>query len=539
MHGRSVGVIAVVLPLVDAVYSVLFAFILGGCAVVLSVLLTGCAPRLSIGTPCTRNGECSEGLVCGVGGRCRVECVESRDCTLGARCLRDPSTNLNGCSLETDGCSAGSCEGGLRCVEGLCLGVCIGAEDCPDGRCTDGACEVPALTDAGLDASPTQDAPGDAGACAMAPLAASVSVGLGAACTATAAGSVFCWGDTNIAGTLGAGTDCMGFCAPTPVQVATSRGPLAGAIAVATGGSIACALTSEFGEVYCWGSDWGGPTAQQILVAGGGTLTGVEMIAAGRGHACALDGAGQVFCWGRGTEGQLGGTANSAVAVPIAGVTASRIVLAEYRTLMQVGAALRALGDNDYGALGVMPGSAGRGELVDPGVAAIQSVAAARDNTCILIDGQPSCWGAVGPLTVTDTPMFANCGPSMDETCHTTPTPFLSPVPLVDFVADPFGTSVIGWDLDGTTYGWGASYGLILSEGTVATPTRLTAIGQASRRVSIGNHTACAILGVAASGQLVCWGRNDRGQLGRGTVTPDALMTPSERFGASPCWPLP
>jgi len=145
----------------------------------------------------------------------------------------------------------------------------------------------------------------------------------------------------------------------------------------------------------------------------------------------------------------------------------------------------------------------------------------------------------VGGLTITDSPMFANCGPSMDEPCDTTATPFLSPVPLVDFVADPFGTSAIGWDADGTTYGWGASYGLILAEGTVTAPTRLIAIGQATQRVSIGAHTACAILGSGGSGPLVCWGRNDRGQLGRGTVTPDAVTVPDERFGAPPCWPQP
>jgi hypothetical protein len=529
MLGRSVGVSAVLFATV----------LLGGCAVLLSVTVGGCAPRLSVGTPCTRNGECSEGLVCGVGGRCRVECVESRDCTLGARCLRDPVTDLNGCSLETDSCSAGTCEGGLRCVEGLCLGVCLGPNDCPDGRCTDGACEIPASTDAGVDAPPAEDASGDAGACGIAPLFTSVSVGLGATCAATAAGEVFCWGDSNIAGTLGAGTDCMGFCTPTPIRVMTSAGgALTGVLAVATGAGIACALTSP-GEVYCWGSDRGGPAAQPIRLAGGATLTDVEMIAAGRGHACALVRTGQVFCWGRGTEGQLGGVADSIVALPVGGVGATRVVTAEYRTLIQAGGTLRAVGDNDYAALGVTPGSTPVGEVVDPGVAAIQSVAAARDNTCILVDNQPSCWGAVGALTITDSPMFANCGPSMDEPCDTTATPFLSPVPLVDFVADPFGTSAIGWDVDGTAYGWGASYGLILAENAVTVPTRLIAIGQATQRVSIGAHTACAILGSGGSGPLVCWGRNDRGQLGRGTVTPDAVTVPDERFGAPPCWPQP
>ena len=134
--------------------------------------LLACAPRLSVGEPCTRNGECSDGYVCGVGGRCREECIVSADCILGARCLRDPVSNLNGCSLATDSCSAGSCEGGLRCVEGECLGVCLADDECPDHVCRDGACQIPSVTiDAGEpDAGMELDANRDGGlGCANAP----------------------------------------------------------------------------------------------------------------------------------------------------------------------------------------------------------------------------------------------------------------------------------------------------------------------------------------------------------------------------------
>jgi alpha-tubulin suppressor-like RCC1 family protein len=40
-------------------------------------------------------------------------------------------------------------------------------------------------------------------------------------------------------------------------------------------------------------------------------------LVAGGGFYCGLDAGGQVWCWGRGDNGQLGGTADSAVPVAV------------------------------------------------------------------------------------------------------------------------------------------------------------------------------------------------------------------------------
>jgi hypothetical protein len=161
---------------------------------------------------------------------------------------------------------------------------------------------------------------------------------------------VFCWGD-NTEGELD-GVPGPPSAAPlgrTPFPPAQPGGTLIGVDFIAVGNNFTCAASNE--EVDCWGatpieagrvpalvgdqitaldlglnhgcvikggrvSCWGGNRQGQAAPGVATTTVGafrvmpdVEFTAVvtGRIHTCAIDLAGAIWCWGDGTEGQLGG----------------------------------------------------------------------------------------------------------------------------------------------------------------------------------------------------------------------------------------
>ena len=119
--------------------------------------------------------------------------------------------------------------------------------------------------------------------------------------------------------------------ASVPLQPATAdqHVPLLNAVQIAAGGQHTCALINSSKAaaslsvaasdqetagyvVKCWGVNWfgqlgdGTQTRRSIPVDVVGLSSGVQAIAAGDGHTCALTSSGGVKCWGWNTYGQLG-----------------------------------------------------------------------------------------------------------------------------------------------------------------------------------------------------------------------------------------
>jgi alpha-tubulin suppressor-like RCC1 family protein len=141
----------------------------------------------------------------------------------------------------------------------------------------------------------------------------SVAPGGDHTCVVLATGDVQCSG-ADAAGQLGNGQT-------EATNAYVANGLLDPAVSVASALGISCAI-SAVAQVSCWGSAAGGglgvgatadqPMPQRILV-----LAGVQAIAGGVSHFCAVVGAdagmaASVYCWGTGTTGALGdGTATS------------------------------------------------------------------------------------------------------------------------------------------------------------------------------------------------------------------------------------
>lgn len=147
--------------------------------------------------------------------------------------------------------------------------------------------------------------------------AAQIGAGNFHTCALTTTGLIYCWGE----GTLGQIGNSASVSQDGPILVPLPVG-VASFTKLAVGGNHACALTN-LATVYCWGAGTEGQLGDTtsldrnapVQVAG---LTGVTAIAAGRAHSCALTSAGVVSCWGNNIAGQIG---NNNAGVNAAGAT--------------------------------------------------------------------------------------------------------------------------------------------------------------------------------------------------------------------------
>lgn len=135
-------------------------------------------------------------------------------------------------------------------------------------------------------------------------------------CALTSAGAAYCWG-ANDAGQLGTGTaDTF---ARSPVAVSgdlTFR-------AITVGGRHTCGLTTD-SLAYCWGDDINGQlgdglpplplSATPVPVSGGLHFADLH---AGLSHTCGITAALVIYCWGLGTQGQLGQVFPHSSSVPL------------------------------------------------------------------------------------------------------------------------------------------------------------------------------------------------------------------------------
>ena len=168
-----------------------------------------------------------------------------------------------------------------------------------------------------------------------------ISTGYIHTCALTTEGRVKCWGDLSY---RQLGTGCPSGHCPIgynyPVDVVTaleSTTPLSGIVQISAGDYHTCALTSG-GTVKCWGGGWdgtlgeGGSTNNSknfpvdvVNGSGSSTLLGnIVQITSGGGHNCALSSGGGAFCWGAGSNGELGNNRSTNRNYPVSLINGAR-----------------------------------------------------------------------------------------------------------------------------------------------------------------------------------------------------------------------
>jgi alpha-tubulin suppressor-like RCC1 family protein len=224
-----------------------------------------------------------------------------------------------------------------------------------------------------------------------------ISAGAAHACALNLVGTAYCWGNDS-QGQLG---DHRQLNSTTPIPVADTTLSFK---AISAGGAHTCAIT-QAGFAYCWGNgsngQLGNGLAQDseipVLVTGASNLIS---IAAGGNHTCAVNSAGNLLCWGSNANGQLGlGAVGADVFVPTA-VSGSQgytmVSAGELHTCGLASGAVRCWGRSDFGQVG--DGSVSVHDVPAPStVANLQATSISlgdRHSCAMATDGRAWCWGS-------------------------------------------------------------------------------------------------------------------------------------------------
>jgi alpha-tubulin suppressor-like RCC1 family protein len=271
------------------------------------------------------------------------------------------------------------------------------------------------------------------------------------------------------------------------------EGRCTGIASVALGDRHGCVRLQD-GAVRCWGSDRAGQSSGRGRVPS--PLSGVSALVLGSHHRCAI-GGGNVWCWGANALGQLGdGTRDDRPApVQVAGLKdAAQIAAGDAHTCARIeNGAVVCWGKDDKGQLGASGTPApnttepphvmsaarpGADKRAIPGHFAL--IALGGDGSCAIgADGRLSCWGE-----------------------------------------DPRSPPAIGPGGRPAPKPSGA-------------PPKLKPIAgiKGAQAVAAGGDHACALL---QDGTVLCWGDNEKGELGDASAVKHHPPAPVKLAAAAP-----
>lgn len=342
-------------------------------------------------------------------------------------------------------------------------------------------------------------------------------------CARTAAGQVYCWGN-NDTGQTGAGIDDS--VVNQPVRVLLPEG----AVGVATGGPVACAVTSD-GNVWCWGSNAEG----QLGDRGAGELSrvplrvpgvsGARAVVVGMHHACALIDDGSVLCWGSNERGQLGDGTFEQRDGPVA-VTLSPADAQELQASDGTTCARRSTGIlHCWGAQAVGDGTMDDSSVPRPVALGRVSLSVGGGALHCAIADDAYCWGTSASLLRGDA-----SGPWYRPTVI--PAPPLADLVelaafsfLTRFSTIQFGAHACALLVGGGVSCWGTNWAGELGNGTTESSDVPLSVELPlpATTVAVGTLHSCAAL---QDGSVSCWGANAGGQLGDGTLDDRVLPSP-------------
>jgi cysteine-rich repeat protein len=369
-----------------------------------------------------------------------------------------------------------------------------------------------------------------------------LSTGGGHSCVLFEGHTLRCWGDGQF-GQLGSGSttrigDQPGEMPPPVVNVGGT------AVDMRAGNGTTCALLDN-GQLRCWGRNTDGELGQgNILNLGdqpgempppaidvGGT---VVQFGVGFAHVCALLDNNQVRCWGEGAQGQLGRGNNQNIGdqpgempppvVDVGGPVVQLGVGGYHNCVLLELGQVRCWGRGLDGELGYEnPFNVGDNPFempppdVNVGFGGVTKIAVGHANTCALFqNGALRCWGdnlygQLGVGTNVDVGAAANSMPPADTNYG------------VGILVDAFvGANTTAVLLQGglvRMWGLGSQLGKgnmnLVGDNPGEMPPSGTPIGGPAAMVGRRNSSghACAVL---ENMSVRCWGSNNLGQLGYG-----------------------
>ncbi len=339
-------------------------------------------------------------------------------------------------------------------------------------------------------------------------------------CAVLVDGSARCWGD-NSSGQLGNNSF-------TDQQTAVAVNSLAGAQQISAGEFHTCAATST--GLKCWGNNLFGQLGDSTTTA---SLIPINSIAIGAAnitrltsggrHNCAQLSTGVVLCWGRNFDGQLGQASNSIfsfVGVSMQGLASTPIAIVggNATTCMRLSVDdIRCVGSGTFGQLGDALVRRFKAP-VNAIFSSTSQLAMGSQHTCARTNSTLQCLGFNGAgalgdgtterrLTLTNVVGSSGSGSTLvaseTQTCN--------------FVASSTNSQCFGRND-------------FAQLGTAATSTQETSAINAPSlganrqllQIELGTFFGCALLsendGAGPIKKVRCWGRNDKGQLGDGSI---------------------
>jgi alpha-tubulin suppressor-like RCC1 family protein len=390
-----------------------------------------------------------------------------------------------------------------------------------------------------VDASAAESGAESGAADGLSPLSTRVQIAVAesATCALRSSGSVWCWG-TNRCGELGLGSLNDGEYAPIRAALP------APAVRIVAGTGHFCVLARD-ATVWCWGRNANGQLghspsndtenpfcgtgfafvheATPKKVAG---LDGVVEISSGRIHVCARKADGSVWCWGGDDTRQLGhdtsldvgcggGTTCDPNPTAVPGLVADGLGMGSFHSCALTKSGAVCWGDNNSDQLGhtgnddVVVGGVTMNAVPKPAAGGADAIEVeGGDNfTCVMNAAKAvSCWGEDA---------FAQLGSRLDGGAVSTAQPVaVSLPPMVKTIG--LGSNYACAASSGALTCWGNDeYGQAgpKGDGGAMTPpldVPGAALGDVAQVAARTTHT-CAL---TSSGSVLCWGRNDSGQLG-------------------------
>jgi alpha-tubulin suppressor-like RCC1 family protein len=323
----------------------------------------------------------------------------------------------------------------------------------------------------------------------------------GSTCVTLSDGDTYCWGN-GFDGQLGSGTSAT--------YETSRKAPVPGlrsdAVGLAGGTGRYCAWYAD-GEIYCWGrrTNGGGGTIELPTTKFAGPAPAVVQAAGNTSSMCLRFIDGSVKCDGVNTAGRLGVGHTSAVLAPepVLNLGAPAVDIADGLShtcaVLNTGE-VKCWGNDAYGQLGdgtidVVTISTAQGTLIAAGAT---NVAAGSNHTCALMaDQSVYCWGQ-------NTSGYLGVGNGSADTA--TPLPVSLPGPAAKIAAEAGATCALL--TNGDLYCWGDnSFGRL--GGTVAgysTPVKVQNLPGAVRDFAMSATHTCAVL--QTDNELMCWGSN-------------------------------